>query len=99
MPKPPKEERPKIKVRPTPPIKLKDKHGRQYVTINLKHLYGFIPEVIIVSKVPGEHDTVIVSAVLTEAELIRDAESKKKMGPSPVQHKGFQIKDLPKKKV
>ena len=99
MPKTQKEERPKIKVRPTPPIKLKDKIGRQYVTINLKNLFGFLPDVIIVSKVAGAHDTVIVSAVLTEAEMIRDAESKKKMGPTPVQHQGFQIKDLPKKNV
>lgn len=85
-----KEETPKIKVRPTPPIKFKDKIGRQYVTINLKSLFGFQPEVIIVSKVAGQHDTMIVSAVLTEAEMKKEEKQKQK---------GFEIKDLPPKKV
>lgn len=102
MPKTPPQEKPlfqKLRVYTTPSIKLKDKEGRQDVPIRLKALFGFIPDVIIVSKVQGAHDTITVSAVLTDEEMKRVDEEKKKQEPAPEKHKGFEIKDLPPKKV
>ena len=66
-----------IRVRNTPPFKLKDKQGRNYQGINLKKQFGFLPEVIIIEKLPGHHDTVFVRAILTDEELKKEKETKK----------------------
>ena len=60
-----------IRVRSTPPFKLKDKPTRQYQGINLSKQFGFLPEVIIIEKVPGHTNTMVVRAVLTEDEKKR----------------------------
>lgn len=102
MPKTPPQEKPlfqKLRVRTTPSIKLKDKEGRQEVPIRLKALFGFIPDVIIVSKVQGAHDTITVSAVLTDDEMKKSDERKKNLDASLAQNKGFEIKDLPPKTI
>lgn len=52
-----------IEFEDTPLFKLKDKGKRWYQAINLKKQFGFVPEVIIVEKVPGEHDLLRVRAV------------------------------------
>lgn len=59
-----------IQVRKTPDIKLKDKEGRYQIRLNLKKAFGFVPEEIIVRKVPGRTNCVFVAAVLTE-EMIK----------------------------
>lgn len=93
----------KLRVRSSKPAKLKDKVGRQYITINLESFFGFMPDTIIVEKVSGVHDTVVVNAVLTDAEIKRvEEENKNKLDTitnQPEQHKGFQIKDLPPKTI
>lgn len=65
-------------VKQTPPIKLKDKAGRGGVSFDLLKDFGFIPDSIIVQKVQGKNNTIVVSAPYTEAELEkRKAESDK----------------------
>lgn len=61
-----------LPVRQTKPFKLKDKVGRQGVRLNLKQVFGFIPEEIIVSKVYGQSNCFVVNAVLTLAELEKE---------------------------
>ena len=58
-----------IKVRNTPPFKLKDREGRNLQVINLKKQFGFLPEVIVVEKIPRENNVLFVRAVLTDDEL------------------------------
>lgn len=52
------------KIISTPAFKLKDKPHRQYMAINLKGNFGFVPDTIIVEKVKGLHDTMVVHAVV-----------------------------------
>lgn len=77
---------PDVRVRTTPPFKLKDKESRKYQGINLKKQFGFIPEVIIIEKVQGYNNTMVVRAVLTEDEIKKEKEllkiSKSKDGKS-----------------
>jgi hypothetical protein len=65
-----------IRVKNTPPFKLKDKLGRNFQAINLKKQFGFLPEVIILEKIPGEHDTIFVRAVLTKDEVKKEDDRK-----------------------
>lgn len=53
-----------IRVKSSSIFKLKDKPTRQFIVIHLKE-FGFIPETIIVEKVRGENNMVIVRAVMT----------------------------------
>lgn len=53
-----------IEVVTTPAFKLKDKAGRRYQAINLQSQFGFIPETIIIEKVPGHTNTLIVRAIV-----------------------------------
>ena len=74
--------KPGIKVRNTPPFKLKDRVNnpqRRFQFIHLKNQFGFIPETIIVEKVWGSNNKIIVRAVMTEAELKKEKALKKKM--------------------
>ncbi len=61
-----------IRVKSTPPFKLKDKAQRYFQIINLKKQFGFIPEVIIVEKVKRETNKIIIRAVLTEEEIKKE---------------------------
>jgi hypothetical protein len=65
-----------IRVRNSPPFKLKDKLGRNIQPINLRKQFGFLPEIIIIEKIPQEHDTIFVRAVLTEEETKKEDERK-----------------------
>ncbi len=82
--KPIKTTGPTIPVRQSLPIKFKDKEGRRRITIHLKSFFGFVPETLIIEKIPKKNNVIRVSAVLTEEELKnekkRNKESRKK-GP------------------
>jgi hypothetical protein len=54
----------KSKLRSTVPFKLKDKNERNWKAFNLKTQFGFIPEVIIISKFPRKNNIIILSAVV-----------------------------------
>jgi len=68
---------PEIRVRTTHPFKLKDKDKKHYFPIHLEKMFGFVPEVIIVEKVPGENNTMIVRAVMTEKAIKKEEDDKK----------------------
>jgi hypothetical protein len=76
--RPPKDPQ-EIRVKNTPPFKLKDRPGRQYQAIHLKTQFGFIPEVIIIEKVRGSNNALIVRAVLTPEEIAQEEGLKKKI--------------------
>lgn len=67
-----------IRVKTTQPFKLKDKERRRFVVIKLKDQFGFIPETIIVEKVVGSHDTMVVRAVMTEDAIAEENKRKLK---------------------
>jgi len=50
----------------TRPFKLKDKNNRYFMAINLIQSFRFVPEIIVVEKVRGKNNTMIVRAILTE---------------------------------
>jgi hypothetical protein len=54
------------------PVKLKDKPGRGGVFFNLKNTFGFVPEIVVIQKVWGEHDKFVFSAILTPEELVKE---------------------------
>lgn len=68
-----------VRVKNTPIFKLKDKERRRFQAINLKNQFGFVPEVIIIEKVPGMNNGLIVRAILTDAEKKREDELKEKL--------------------
>lgn len=53
----------------TPAFKLKDKQHRNYQAINLQRQFGFIPEVIIVEKMPRSNNVLRVRAIKNLKEL------------------------------
>ncbi len=59
-------------VRITPAFKLKDKAGRNAVDIDLKDMFGFLPEKIIVLKVDGKNNTIKVAGVLTDEAIAEE---------------------------
>lgn len=60
-------------LRSTIPFKLKDRpSSRAWKAFKLKGLFGFIPEIIIISKVQGQNNKFIFSAVLTEEEIKKE---------------------------
>ena len=64
---------PDTKIISTVPFKLKDKIGKSSKVFDLKTQFGFIPEKIVISKVPQKH-RIILSAILTDeikAQLIQ----------------------------
>lgn len=69
-----------IRVKNTGVFSLKDKTSRQYQAINLKRQFGFLPEVIIINKSPGQNNRFYVSAVMTDEELQKEEDFKKKLG-------------------
>lgn len=80
---------PMLKVQQTKPIKLKDTPGRGGLEFRLREVFGFRPETIVITKVMGRNNVIIVSAVVPDAVLLReekDAKRKKEQtvdkGPS-----------------
>ncbi len=69
----------------SPKFKLKDKAGRGGKVIKLKEYFGFVPEIIVIQKVHGESNTIIVAAVLTEEMLAKELKMKSKDQPKPVE--------------
>lgn len=61
-----------LQVRSLRPIKLKDKNGRHTLRINMKETFGFVPDEIVIQKVQGQNNHIVVSAVLTEEEIARE---------------------------
>jgi len=60
---------PGLQVRNTPPFKLKDRPNRQFQILNLKKQFGFLPEIIVIEKLPRENNRIFVRAVLTDEEI------------------------------
>lgn len=58
-----------IPVKQTPAIKLKDKAGRGGIMLTFAKDFGFTPETIIIQKVHGQNNTIIVSAVYPDEVL------------------------------
>lgn len=54
----------KMQVMQLRPPKFKDKGARSRAIINLKNAFGFMPEIMIIDKVPNENNKIIISAVL-----------------------------------
>lgn len=67
-----------VQVIASPRIKFKDKAGRGGVVFDLKKDFGFVPDRIIIQKVHGQSNTVVVSAVLTPEMLKKEALGKLK---------------------
>lgn len=66
-------------VLPTPSFRLKDSpHERSFMPINLKVQFGFIPEFIIIEKVPNKNNRLIIKAVLTDEEIKKYKSKNKK---------------------
>jgi hypothetical protein len=68
----PKKKEKKMQVMQLRPPKFKDKGNRSRVIINLKNAFGFIPEIMIIDKVPDENNKIIISAVLPPEMAERD---------------------------
>lgn len=64
---------PVLEAKSTPEIKLKDQYGRGGMEFNLREIFGFMPEKIVISKVTGRNNVIVVSAILTPEELEREA--------------------------
>ena len=76
------------------PVKLKDKPGRHMYPFNLKQTFGFVPEVVIVQKIKGENNRIILSAIMTEDELKKEKlQIKEKNEHKPNPTKGHTKKD------
>lgn len=75
----PVEDMSNVQVIASPKIKLKDKAGRGGVVFNLVKDFGFVPEKIIVQKVQGQSNMIVVSAVLTQEMLDKEIAKKKKL--------------------
>ena len=43
----------------------------------MKKVFGFIPELLIIEKVPGRNNTIVLSAVITDVELKAESNRKK----------------------
>lgn len=53
-------------------IKLKDKPNRGGAKFNLKAIFGFQPDEIVIQKVHGQNNSFILSAVLTQEQLDKE---------------------------
>ena len=61
-----------LRVKTSAPFKLKDKAGRNFMPVHLVRNFGFVPEIIIIEKVRGESNRLIVRAVLTPQEIEKE---------------------------
>lgn len=69
---------PMVTVASTREIKLKDREGKNSITIKLVESFGFVPSEITVKKVPGKNNMIVVSTIVPQSIL--DEEKKKKGG-------------------
>jgi len=74
-----KQEDPEIRVKNTPEFKLKDRPARQFQVINFLKQFGFVPEVIIIEKIRGSNNKLIVRAVLTPEEIKKEDKLKRSL--------------------
>lgn len=63
---------------PTPPFKLKNKLGRNYIRFNLIDTFGFMPEDVVISRVFNENNQFTLSAVLTP-DMLKEKERLEKL--------------------
>lgn len=70
-------EPPKVSTMSTGEIKLKDKPGRGGIQLDCMQTFGFLPEFIIVQKVQGRNNAIVVSAVIPEKILKTEGDKKK----------------------
>ncbi len=69
---------PQPKVRTTPQFRLKDNPPqRRFQFIYLKKVFGFLPEVIVVEKVPGANNRLQLSAIIP-ADLVEKIEKEER---------------------
>lgn len=68
---------PGVQVRSTREIKLKDKKDRNILALDFKTHFGFIPERMVIEKVRGRNNMIVVHAVLPEKELKKEKAVKK----------------------
>ena len=61
-----------LRVRSSTPFKLKDKPDRQFMPIHLMKKFGFVPEIVIIEKVRGSNNGLVVRAVLTPEEIKKE---------------------------
>ena len=54
---------PKVETISTVPFKLKDKNDRGWKAFHLKSQFGFVPEIVVVSKVNGKNNIMILHAI------------------------------------
>ncbi len=67
------------RIRASRPFKLKDHpETRRSQILDLKHVFGFLPEFIVVAKMPGQNNHISVVAVLTEEEEKKEDAAKMK---------------------
>jgi len=74
---------PMLEVRQLRPVKFKDrkpgqKMGRNRLVINFQQQFGFMPDILIIDKVRGENNKIVISAVLPEVKPKDDKKSRKK---------------------
>lgn len=69
---------PMLKAQSTKPIKLKDSLGRGGIKFNLIETFGFTPEELVIQKVNGRNNTIIISAVVPQRVLLQEEASAKR---------------------
>lgn len=55
-----------VMVKQIAPMKLKDSLARNRIVMNLKDVFGFLPEIMIIDKVLGRTNTIQIAAVIPE---------------------------------
>jgi hypothetical protein len=56
-------------IKSTVPFKLKDKNDRWKIVFDLKEQFGFLPEKIVIAKLKGKNNTLVMGAFLTPEEI------------------------------
>lgn len=64
-------------VKKTLPIRFSDKVGKDVIIFDFKKIFGFLPEKIILQKVLGQKNLIVLCAVLTDEELKKEEEQRK----------------------
>lgn len=62
----------KIRVQQLKPPKMKDRPNRSRMVLNLKKTFGFMPEILIIDKVPNVSNQIIISAVIPDRILEKE---------------------------
>lgn len=61
-----------LQVKTSPPFRLKDRVGKNFQVMNIRKQFGFVPETIIIERMIGTKDVIVVRAVLTEDEKVKE---------------------------